>query len=216
MKTTFVTHALVSLLALSASMVARADYSPRDFVKHAPASTFYTDDEMSEEEKAALIRGGFQKRASFSCDAWGIAEETPRSLVLKYCNDSAVTIHTFHDKKGSAVVAVQSERGNGRAITLSFFSASPTKTSITPLSSSEVEALGITPLDENDFVKATDKFKTDDVAPALLTLEGDGTIQARVETWMNPKWAVKQPAFNIAFVWDGERFQKRVIPSPHP
>lgn len=216
MKKTFVTNALVSLLALSASIVAHAEYSPRDFVKHAPASTFYTDDEMSEEEKAALIRGGFQKKGSFSCDSWGIAEETPRSLVLKYCNDSAVTVHTFPDKKGSAVIAVQSERGNGRAITLSFFSASPTKTGVIPLSSPEVEALGIIPLNENDFVKAPDKFKTDDVAPALLTLEGDGTIQARVETWMNPRWAVKQPAFEIAFVWDGERFQKRVTPSPYP
>jgi hypothetical protein len=102
---------------------AYADYSPRDFFVSAPAELFYTDDEMSEEDKAAVVKKGFKTVEEFNCTAWGVASESKDALTLKYCQDSEVVIRVFRikDAPTEPLVAVQSARSSGRAVDLAWF-----------------------------------------------------------------------------------------------
>ena len=111
-----------SLIALSGIFVLDLDYAraqsvPRDFVAAAPAALFYTEDEMSENEKAALVKSRFKSK-TFDCSRWGVAAETDSCLVLKYCQDSSITVRSYRLPVGldESIIVVQSSRSSGRQI----------------------------------------------------------------------------------------------------
>ena len=189
-----------------------AQYSPRDFFRAAPASTFYTEDEMSDAEKAAIIKDEFKHTTSFTCSAWGVAQETPQSLLLKYCQDSFVGIHVYPSTSRDPVVIVESSRSSGRASSLQFFVVKARSQQITMLPPDKLRTIGIESVTENDLVTEHDKFKDDEVEKATMLLDEDGRIRASVDTWMNPRWEQREIAYDIVFEWNGERFQKHIRP----
>lgn len=213
MRATYLSLVFLSSLCGAIATEAQAEYSPRDFFKKAPASIFYTEDEMTESDKQAVIMSNFKTQSSFSCDAWGVADETPRSLTLQYCRDSSVLVYTFPKKNGDLVVAVQSTRAGGRAADLALYSMAVGSQAVVRIPNDATESLGLTTVTDNDFLK-DDAFRPEEVEVAPLTLEPDGILRAYAQTWMNPKWQDKQEAFQISFTWDGDRFQKKISPLP--
>jgi len=191
-------------------------YSPRDFVSGAPADLFYTEDEMSAEEKQALVKGGFKKRDEFDCSAWGVAEETADRLVLQYCADSSVTVQVYRDVPDakSVLVAVSSVRAGGRASNLSLFKAAKDQKEFVPLTDAQLREIGVTQLTENDFLKDAQRFSASEAQGVRLTLGEKGELRGEPDTWMDPRWETRQQAFEVAFVWDRGRFsrQSRDIP----
>ena len=203
---------VVVLVALCTLPPACAQFSPRDFFAIAPASTFYTEDEMSEADKTAIIKGGFRATTSFSCTAWGVAEEDSQSLTLKYCKDSFVRIRVYPSQEHSPVVLVESTRASGRASNTYFYRVSASLKDITPIPEEQLQTIGIEPVTENDLVTEKDKFKDSEAERAILLLSDDGRLRASVDTWMNPRWENKDLAYDVIFEWTDERFQKRIIP----
>lgn len=201
---------IIIVITLSLSLTASAEYSPRDFLAMAPASTFYTEDEMSEAEKSALIKNGFTPQASFSCEAWGVAEETPTSLTLKYCRDSSVRIWVYPSSSSNTVVVVESSRSSGGATDLTFFLVDYTNKKISPVRSDALATLGLEPITENDFLTDSQRFKPEEAESATLFLDEKGEIQATAQTWMNPRWKTRQEAYRVRFAWDGARFKKQI------
>jgi hypothetical protein len=88
---------LVALALMLESQAQAQTYSPRDFIKAAPPELFFTDDEMSKDQKDALVKGGFKRVPVFDCSAWGVSEESADRLMLHYCSDTSVTVHVYHD-----------------------------------------------------------------------------------------------------------------------
>lgn len=215
MRTTYLSLVFLCSLWVPLASDARAEFSPRDFFKKAPASVFYTEDEMTESDKQAVIKSDFKIQSSFSCDAWGVAEESPRSLTLQYCRDSSVLVYTFPKNNGDVVVAVQSARGGGRSVDLAFYSMAVGSPAVVRIPNDARESLGLTPVTDNDFLK-NDAFKPEEVEVAPLTLESDGILRASAQTWMNPKWKDKTEAFQVAFIWNGSRFEKKISPVESP
>jgi len=186
-------------------------YSPRDFVKAAPAELFYTDDEMSEEEKQALVKNGFKKKKQFDCSAWGVAEESKDRMVLQYCSDSSVTVQVYRtttDPK-AALVAVLSSRGSGRSSDLALFQVTTGQEEFAPLSTAQLSSIGVTALTENDFLKDDQKFPAQDAQAARLTLAEDSTLRGELNNWMDPRWEHRSEAYEIAFAWNNGRFELR-------
>jgi|GEM_PF-3359269 len=208
---------IAGLCWLATVSTAFADvYSPRDFVSAAPADLFYTEDEMSSEEKQSLVKGGFKKRDEFDCSAWGVADETPDRLVLQYCADSSVTVQVYRDAPDakSVLVAVSSVRAGGRAGNLSLFKAAKDQKAFVALTDAQLQELGVAQLTENDFLKEAQRFSASEAQGVRLTLGEKGELRGEPDTWMDPRWETRQQAFEVAFVWDKGRFsrQSRDIP----
>lgn len=189
---------------------AEALYSPRDFIAAASAEFFYTDDEMSEDEKRSLVRGGFKKRVDFDCSAWGVAEESADRIVLQYCADSFVVVQVFRNSKDpkSSLVAVHSVRASGRASDLKMFRASRGQREFVPLTQQQLVDIGVTALTENDFLRETQRFPPAEAQPVRLALSENGELQGELMTWMDPRWESREPAYDIAFVWRQDRFEQ--------
>jgi hypothetical protein len=193
---------------------ATAEYSVRDFISAAPAVLFYTDDEMSEDEKRVLVKKGFKKRESFNCSEWGVERESKNLMVLKYCQDSEVSVRLFpvQGTASDVVVGVESSRASGRSVDLSWFKVSAGKSSFEPLTSDQLKQIGLEMLNENDFLAEPQRFPADQAEPAWLELTEEGTVGAFIHTWMDPRWEHRHKAFSITFNWDGSRFVKKVEP----
>jgi hypothetical protein len=202
---------MLAACILLAPYPAIAQFSARDFFIYAPASTFYTEDEMSNEDKTAIIKKGFQALHSFSCSEWGVAEETSQSLMLRYCKDSFVSIRVYPSTVRAPVVVVQSSRSSGRASDLQFFRVNIRSKKLTNIPPHRLQTIGIEPVTENELISETDKFKNSAAEKAALLLDDDGSLRASVDTWMNPRWQNRELAYNVIFVWNGARFQKRVV-----
>ena len=202
---------MLAAFTLLAPYPAIAQFSARDFFIYAPASTFYTEDEMSDEDKTAIIKRGFKATHSFSCSAWGVAEETSQSLMLKYCEHSFVSIRVYPSTVRDPVVIVQSSRSSGRASDLQFFGVNVRSKKLANIPPHRLQTIGIEPVTENELVSETDKFKNSATENAALVLDDDGSLRASVDTWMNPRWQNRELAYNVIFVWNGARFQKRVV-----
>jgi hypothetical protein len=208
-------HFIVFLiLAVLGHHQARAEFSPREFFVIAPASTFYTEDEMSDSDKEAIIKSRFKRTKSSSCTSWGVTEETSQSLTLGYCRDSFVRIYVYPSAGRNPLVIVQSVRSSGRASDLGFFRVDGESKKIKSLSSTDLTTIGIEPVTENDFVREKDRVKESEAEPATLLLEDHGDLRAVVETWMNPRWTNRDIAYDVTFTWNGERFHKRVAVLP--
>ena len=202
---------VVAALTLLAPYPAIAQFSARDFFIYAPASTFYTEDEMSDEDKTAVIKKGFKATHSFSCSEWGVAEETSQLLTLRYCTDSFVSIRVYPSTVGDPVVIVQSSRSSGRVSDLQFFGINVRSKKLTNIPPHRLQTIGIEPVTDKELVIETDKFKNSAAENAALVLDDDGNLRASVDTWMNPRWQNRELAYNVIFVWNGARFQKRVV-----
>lgn len=200
------TVALVLLVATAVESL--AEYSPRTFFTAAPISTFYTEDEMTQADRSAIVRHGFQAATKFTCEKWEVAEETPTSLVLKNCPDSSVRIQVYPGNTNNSVVAVESTRSSGRAVTIAFFTISNPSNTITPLSSSELSSIGIEPLTENDFLSDKDKFNSSDNEVVSFALERDGSLTGILNTWMDPRWEKREQAYRVTLTWNGQRFER--------
>lgn len=205
----------VCILVAAASIVwassATADnYSPRDFVKSAPANLFYTDDEMSSTEKDALVKGGFKRTSVFDCSSWGVSEESANRLVMQYCSDSSVTVHIYRDTADSdvVVVAVASVRASGKAGELSLFRISKDQGNFKPLSQQQLSDLGVVPLTENDFLRESERFPVGQAQPVKLSLSDNGDLKGELFTWMDPRWETRTQSFDVYFAWDGKKFSK--------
>ena len=194
------------------SNTATGEYSPRDFFSKASPETFYTEDEMSVQDKEAIVRGGFRPSPSFTCSAWGIAEESPSSLTLKICPDSFVLIQVFPEKSGDALVAVESNRSSGRAVELRFFKVGAKNDSFTELSEDQLKALGLEPIDENDLLSEKMRFPAGTAQRAYLRLDERRRPTATVDTWNDPRWEKRTVTYAISFEWNGSRFDKRITP----
>lgn len=207
---------LSSLILVAVSLLAPhralAQFSPRDFFAMAPASIFYTEDEMSDADKVAVIKDRYKVTQSFSCTAWGVAEETAESLMLRYCRDSFVSIRVYPSPGQEHVVIVQSARSSGRATDLQFFRVDVGSKELFPISFDTLETVGIESVSENDLLTERDKFKDTEAKKASLLLDEDGSLRANVDTWMNPRWETKEISYDVIFEWTGNRFQKRVVP----
>jgi hypothetical protein len=201
--------ALCSLTLVSTALA--EVYSPRDFVSAAPADLFYTEDEMSAEEKQALVKSGFKKRDEFDCSAWGVAEETPDRLVLQYCADSSVTVQVYRDAPDakSVLVAVSSVRASGRAGNLSLFKATKDQKEFVALTDTQLREIGVLQLTENDFLKDAQRFPASEAQGVRLTLGEKGELRGEPDTWMDPRWEARQQAFEVAFVWGKGRFSRQ-------
>lgn len=186
--------------------------SPREFFAMAPASIFYTEDQMSDGDKAAIIKNGFKATTTFSCKAWGVAEETSQSLILRYCKDSFVRIRVYPTTGQDTIVIVQSARSSGRASDLQFFRVSVGSKELSTIPADKLQTIGIEPVTENDLVTKENKFKEGEAESAHLLLDDDGRLRVNVDTWMNPRWAEREIAYDVVFDWSGDRFQKRILP----
>jgi hypothetical protein len=202
---------VVAALTLVAPYPAIAQFSARDFFIYAPASTFYTEDELSDEDKTAIIKKGFKATHSFSCLEWGVAKETSQLLMLRYCKDSFVSIRVYPSTVRDPVVIVQSSRSSGRASDLQFFGVNVRSKKLTNIPPHKLQTIGIEPVTENELVSETDNFKNSTAEKAALVLDDDGSLRASVDTWMNPRWENRELAYNVIFVWNGAHFQKRVV-----
>lgn len=210
-------HLNIILLALTIVLGphrALAQFSPRDFFVMAPASIFYTEDEMSDSDKESVIKSKFKTTTSFSCATWGVAEETTRSLMLRYCKDSFVRIYVYPSAAHTPIVIVQSVRSSGRASDLQFFRVDDVSKKLDTIALNQLHTIGIEPVTENELVTVKDRVKDSEAETATLILDDDGGLRASVETWMNPRWENRDIAYDVTFEWTGERFQKRVAPLP--
>ena len=185
-------------------------YSPRDFVKSAPANLFYTDDEMSSTDKDALVKGGFKRTSIFDCSAWGVSEEGADRLVMQYCSDSSVTVHVYRDTvdRDVVIVAVASVRASGKAGDLSLFRIVKSHGDFKPLSQQQLSDLGIVPLTENDFLKDSERFPVGQAQPVKLSLGDNGDLKGELFTWMDPRWETRTQRFDVYFAWEGKKFSK--------
>ena len=202
------------VLLFSYLLVARvvdAQVGPREFFKAAPADLFYTEDEMSERDKAAVIKGGFRITKRFNCSVWGVAKETKDSLSLQYCDDSVVNVRVFRSNAllDDAVVAVESSRSSGRASDLNFFRFKKGQQNFSPLTIEELKALGIEPLTENDFLDDSQKFAPGEDGAVRLVLNESGDLSGELMTWMDPRWEQRRQAYTVQFVWSGGQFVRR-------
>ena len=196
------------MFMLSFSTPASAEYSPRDFLSQAPAETFYTEDSMTEDQKRAVLKA-LHPSPRFDCEAWGIAKQSPNSLVLQICPDSFVRIQLFREASGDTIVAVESNRSAGRAVDLNFFKMVRKTGAIMKLSDGDLTALGLVEVTENDLLTKDMKFPSGAAEIVKLGLDTAGRPTALVSTWMNPRWETRSQAFDIVFEWDGARFIKR-------
>lgn len=177
----------------------------------APADLFYTEDEMSEDEKRAMVKSGFKKRDEFDCSAWGVAEEKPDRLVLQYCADSSVTVQVYLESPDvkSAIVAVSSVRASGRAGNLSLFKAAKGQKEFMALTDAQMREIGLVQLTENDFLKDAQRFPASEAQGVRLTLGERGELRGEPDTWMDPRWESRQQAFEVAFVWGQGKFNRQ-------
>jgi hypothetical protein len=186
--------------------------SIRDFVAMAPAALFYTEDELSEEAKAALVKGGFKRTRSFNCSKWGVASESRERLVLQSCADSWVVVQLYRysnpHKDKRVIVAINSVRSSGRAGDLELFIVTGRGDSFKPLSQQQRSEIGIDVLTEDDFVAVEERFPAGDAQPVSLTLAESGALIGELQTWMDPRWESRNQAFEISFVWRGQRFER--------
>ena len=202
---------LLGALFLMLSHQARAEsYTPRDFIKAAPPELFFTDDEMTIEQKDALVKGGFKRVPVFDCSAWGVSEESADRLMLQYCSDSSVTVHVYRDSADTdlVLVAVSSVRSSGRAGDLSLFRIAKGSGDFKPLTQSQLGELGIAPLTENDFLKESSRFAVGQAQPVRLSLGERGELKGELYTWMDPRWESRHQSYEVSFIWDGKRFSK--------
>jgi hypothetical protein len=201
---------VIPTLSLLTITGAQAESITREFFKAAPATLFYTEDEMSETDKEALIKGGFKKVRSFTCSGWGVAEESSSSLVLQYCADSSVTLRSYRGSTQSeeSVIVVQSSRSAGRANDLSVFRFRKGQHAFVALSQEELSKLGIEQLTENDFLEPEQRFPPHEAQVVRLELSEKGELQGRLMTWMDPRWEHRSEAFSVKFVWSDGRFKK--------
>ena len=205
---------LASLLGLVVFVpaISFAEYSPRDFLSQAPAETFYTEDEMSEDDKRSVLGSTFDPNATFTCTSWGIADESPTSLTLKICQDSFVRIQLFRERSGGTIVAVESNRSSGRAVDLRFLKVTPPNKTIATLSEPQLATLGLTTITENELLSDNERLPSDIEERVPLGLDGNGRPAAIVQSWNAPRWTDRTVAFDLFFEWDGSRFQRRKVP----
>lgn len=187
-----------------------ADYSPRDFLSQAAAETFSTEDEISEVEKQRVAHSAFSPSTTFACEAWGIAEESPTSLTLQRCPDSFVRIQLFHQSSGDTIVGVESNRSAGRALDLRFFIVTGPRREISELDDTQLRALGIDEVNENDLLRLSERFPPAQALRVFLSLDQEGRPKATLRTWGDPRWEKRRVAFEPFFEWAGDRFQRRV------
>lgn len=206
---------LATIFVLATASHSAAEYTPRTFFTSAPISAFYTEDEMSETDRATIVREKFKPMVQFTCEKWGVAEETPTSLTLKNCADSSVRIQLYPATSGDSVVAVESSRANGRAVDVAFFNVSSDK-AIKALAPSELRVIGIEPLTENDFLLEKDQFKPSENEIVRTYLERDGSLHGMLDTWMNPRWETRDQAYTVALRWNGQRFERIKTPRGAP
>ncbi|MEY4668853.1 MAG: hypothetical protein RL518_1552 [Pseudomonadota bacterium] len=204
--------ASLSFLLLSAT-TATAEYSARDFFAKAPPETFYTEVEMTTADKEAILKSNFRRSPDFSCEAWGVADESPSSLTLKICPDSSVYIQLFRETSGDTLVGVESNRSSGRAFELLFYRVIRHSEAIVKLSDNQLKTLGLEEIGENELLSEQMKFPKEMEQRVLLSLDGSGTPRASIATWGDPRWKERQVTFNIFFQWNGSRFQKILEPN---
>ena len=190
--------------------IGTADYSPRDFLSQAPAETFSTEDELSEVEKQRVANSKFIPSTSFTCEAWEIADESPTSLTLRICPDSFVRIQLFHQSSGDTIVGVESNRSAGRAFDLRFFLVAGPRREISELNDTQLKALGIDEVSENELLAPSERFPPATARMVSLSLDEEGRPKATLRPWEEPRWEKRRVAFEPFFEWDGARFHKRV------
>jgi hypothetical protein len=190
-----------------------AEYSPRDFFTSAPSELFYTDDEMSEEDKAAVLKKGFKKVEQFNCSAWGVAAESKDTLTLKYCADSEVIVRVYpvKDAPKQPLVAVQSVRASGRAVDLAWFKVSGGPDSFAPLTEEQLKKFGLERPPAIDFMAKGNPLPEGGPPTINMELDDEGRVSSSIYTWMEPQWANQEPDFSFKFVWEGSRFTRQAI-----
>jgi hypothetical protein len=199
---------------LSLPLTVAADYSPRDFLAAAPAETFYTEDEMSEDEKQKVLRAPFDTGTNVTCEAWAIVRESPSSLTLQICPDSFIRIQLYREASGDTLVAVESNRSSGRSFELQFFQVSGESNALSLISDERLKALGLDDVTENDLLAERDRFPPGAAERVFLSLDESGQPRATLRSWNNPRWARRTVSFDVRFDWNGSRFNRRVVPLP--
>jgi hypothetical protein len=188
-----------------------APLSPREFVRAAPAALFYTEDEMSEEEKKTLLQSMNPRRKKFNCSSWGISQENKERLVMQRCTDSRVIVQLYQNEadQQNTLVAVASERGSGRSSELAFFTFSQgQKDPPQQLTEAQLQKIGLTPLTENDFLLDKERFPLAEAEPVPISLGDSGELIGNLDVWMNPRWEQRSQAYEVQFKWKNGRFER--------
>lgn len=199
---------------ISLPFTAAADYAPRDFLAAAPADTFYTEDEISEDEKRNLVRAPVVPGATFTCETWGIAKESPSSLTLQVCPDSFVRIQLYREASGDAIVAVESNRSSGRSVDLQFFKVSGNSRVLSKIDDEGLKALGLNDVTENDLLEEKEAFPPGEAERVPLSMDESGRLQATLRSWNDPRWEWRTVAFDVTFEWNGARFHRSAVRLP--
>jgi hypothetical protein len=199
---------------ISLPLTAAADYSPRDFLAAAPAETFYTEDEMSADEKQKVLRAPFDTETNVTCEAWAIVRESASALTLQLCPDSFIRIQLYREASGDTLVAVESNRSSGRSFDLQFFQVSGQSNALSLIGDARLKALGLDDVTENDLLAERDRFAPGAAKRVFLSLDESGQPRATRRSWNDPRWEKRTVAFDVTFEWNGSRFYKRVVPLP--
>ena len=190
---------------------ATAEFSARELFSIAPTELFFTEDELSDSDRHAVLHSTPFPGRTFNCERWGISEESLSSLALRICHDSFVRIQLFRETSGTTIVAIESNRSSGRAVDLRFFQVAGSNHSMVPLSPSHIRAQGLEQVSENDLLMENDHFPVAEAQSVPLRLDEEGRPKATVVTWNAPRWAYRTAAFDVIFEWDGAHFIKRSV-----
>jgi hypothetical protein len=203
---------VISLLSAVLPEQCWGETPARDFFSAAPAEFFYTDDEMSENAKALIVKQGFRISKRFDCSAWGVAHERPEILTLKICEDSSVTVRAYRSgaSHDGTIVVVSSSRSSGRANDLQLYRFVKGQTKFAPLTQDELKQIGLETITEGDFLAETEKLPPGESDQIQLTLAENGDLLAEPITWMNPRWENLHVRRSIRFVWHDGHFVKKV------
>ncbi len=207
---------VTALVLASPAPSLAATFTVRDFFAGLSSEFIATEDELTPEEKAEILRSGPERNDAVcptdgtSSGAWYVPErtETPTSMQLRTCNGSSVVLRIYRKTSGGYIGAVISVMGNhGQTQTFRFFEVSAAGRVGTEVS---MESMGIQPVRSNEFLTKAQSFPADEDSTVPLFDVGDGSLEAEPWTFNEPSWNEKDIVRQIRFVWDGSQFRKRV------
>lgn len=197
----------LSVVAVALSLFtecAATEYQAQDFFRDANAEYFEAYDTLSERDKQRLIAGQFAQ-GLVQDPAFDVVSHTPERLTFQN-----LIIQVYPVTRGGHLVSVTAVLGNhGQTQYIDLYDINPKGEIVGKV---ELKDYGVEPVLANEFLAASQHFPSSENYPVPLLMEEDGNIQAQPWTWMVPQWETRDIVRQVHFVWNGERFDKRVSP----
>lgn len=195
------------------------NYTAERFFEDVESRYIATEDEISADQKAAIITSGF-RRGSEVCEnlegssdgyfeSWYVDENKDSFLKLGRCGTgSSVEIHLYKHKYGGSIAAVVSKMGNhGQSQEFRFFRIPQQGRLMLELT---LEDLNLLDQKENEFLSLSQQLPEEQNESANFHMNHDGVISAIPWTWMQPRWEHREMINEIWFEWNGEKFIKHI------